>query len=296
MSPSRATCMAESQALVIGICQLKGGVGATTLAAALGGCWARAGKTVTLVDFDDVNPHLTSWAASEASVRAAVSRALRAGIVGSVDSISSPIPGYDGKLRVVPQPIAYHESFHYKANVLEGAASATEFVHALLLALERSSDLSLLDLGGSWGMATFAALPHCARVLCIVDDDPLSVSRSFESLRRLSAESDDGREFDFNRWSVVLNGFTNQVISPETMGMKVRQCGLFQASTEVMFVPFSAPGRDWGSAGVTFYDSADRRARIAIEKICDSIQHFQSGAQAASSFNLLQLLRAMVVR
>jgi len=47
---------------VITLLQFKGGVGTTTLAAALGACWARHDLKTVLVDLDDVSAHLSSWA------------------------------------------------------------------------------------------------------------------------------------------------------------------------------------------------------------------------------------------
>lgn len=259
---------------VIGVCQLKGGVGASTLTAALGACWARHGRRAAIVDLDDINPHLTEWAKVPLSYRAALSAALREGSSRSLKEMSFPVPGYDGKLVLIGQPDTYQESFHFKADVIAGAPSISDFIPALIRSLTHEFDVVLLDLSRSWGMATFASLPLCQHVMLVMDDDPVSVSRSLAALKRIKRETDDPGEFDFRRWCLTLNGYTNRLISRKQLATEVRRNGLIPETAHRFIVPFSERGRDWGAPGQSFYDTADLKTRGVLELMAKTLVPF----------------------
>ncbi|MFM1847168.1 MAG: hypothetical protein RL417_642, partial [Pseudomonadota bacterium] len=197
---------------VIGVCQLKGGVGATTITSALSGCWARHGLSVAMVDLDDVNPHLTMWARASSRQRTMSSYCLRHGEVepARLNELVAPVFGFDGRFVVVPQPELYNDSFHLKANVIDEAPSASDFITSSLAALGREFNVVVFDLGRSWGIASLAALRRCSHVVLVIDDDFVSLERSLANLSRLRQESGDQREFDMQRWSVILNGNTGR--------------------------------------------------------------------------------------
>ncbi|MBN8547778.1 MAG: ParA family protein [Deltaproteobacteria bacterium] len=262
---------------VIGICQLKGGVGASTMAAALASCWARHGLSVALVDLDDVNPQLSDWARVDTSCRKVTSEFLQMGEVPAqrLTEILFAVEGYNGKLFAVGQPNSYHESFHFKAKVIEGAASASEFIHSLVGQLSAQFDVVVLDLGRSWGLATFAALPLCQHVVLVTDDDPVSVDRSLEVLQRLKRESDEPSEFDFSRWSILLNGYTGRLISPQDIQSEVKRAGFLPANATLFVVPFSERGREWGSPGRSFYDCAEASVQDRLRGIASELMYFR---------------------
>lgn len=282
---------------IVAVAQFKGGVGATTLAISIACCWARHGLRVALVDLDDVNPHLTAWACVGESFRESVGQALRRGkVTGSeVAELTFPVETFEGQLVVVPQPSPYHESFQFKADVLEGSASASEFVPALFESLKKNYDIIVIDLGGSWGMASFAALPLCDRILLVVDDDPVSINRSLENLQRLKRESDDEREFNFERWSIVMNGFTNRLMTPKELVSRVKKTKLFPSSSELFVVPFSEPGRDWGRPGYSFYDCADAKSKESIRRLASAVVAISNEPRTKSP-KMLRRLRAAVSR
>lgn len=281
---------------VVGICQLKGGVGASTMSAALASCWARNGLRAAIVDLDDLNPHLTEWAGVAPAYRSALAEHVRNGTLSAavLPEIAFPVESYFAKLVTVGQPDAYHESFQYKANVIAGAQSASEFIPTLIRTLSAEYDAVVLDMSRSWGMATFSALPLCEHVVFVTDDDPVSVSRSMRALARLKRESEDPGEFDFGRWSLLLNGYTNRLVSPKELVAQVRETKLFPQESNLFVVPFSERGRDWGKPGQSFYDTAGPRTRSIIEDMAAALIAFERPANAPSASNFFQRLSSVL--
>lgn len=262
---------------VIGICQLKGGVGGTTITAALGGCWARHGLSVAMVDLDDVNPHLTAWARATSRQRTMSSYCLRHGEVDPtrLNELVAPIFGFDGRFVVVPQPELYNDGFHCKANVIDEAPSASDFITSSLAALGREFNVVVFDLARSWGIATLAALRRCSHVVLIIDDDFISLERSLANLTRLRQESGDLREFDLQRWSVILNGNTGRNLSATEAASIIGRAKLFPAETPLYTLPFSSTAQRWSQGSSTFYEVTDQRCRDILRKIACNLVPFR---------------------
>lgn len=279
---------------VVGVCQLKGGVGATTMAAAMASCWARHGLRVALVDVDDLNPQLTEWANASSACRKVASECLRRGSVPAdrLKELLFPIEGYDGKLVIAPQPNNYNESFHFKANVIAGAASSSDYMYSLLALLSAQFDVVVIDLARSWGIATFSTLPLCQHVLLVCDDDPVTVERSLECLQRLKKESEDPGEFDFSRWSLLLNGYTGRLISPQELDKEIKNAGFLPNDAHLYVIPFSERGRRWGPAGRTFYDCAEPAVQERLREITSALIHFRYEAKRGLAPKFLRKWRS----
>ncbi|MCB0346452.1 MAG: AAA family ATPase [Bdellovibrionales bacterium] len=265
---------------IVSVVHFKGGVGATTVASALASCWARHDLTVALVDFDDVNPQLTEWARAGTSQRKAVSDLLRQGQVPNfrLNELLHPVEGYDGKLVVVPQPERYQDSFHFKADVIQGAPSVALFIDSLFDVLRDEFDIIVVDAGRSWGISTFSVLPLSQQILLVTDDDGMSVRRTLDVLERFAREADDDDEFDLSRWSLVLNAYTGQLLSPKDLSLEIEEMDLFPEAAMLYTLPFSEIGRQWGGPGQSFYDLAEPTVREGVEKIAFNLVPFRQEA------------------
>jgi len=262
--------------MVVGVAQLKGGVGATTIAAALSACWARNDITSVILDFDDLNPQITSWARVAPQQREVVAEFLKRGQVSieRINEILSPVESFEGKLVAVAQPILYNEGFQYKADVLEGVPSSSGFVVGLINAVRPDFDVVVIDLGRSWGVASFSALPHCSTVLLVTDDDGMSVRQTLDNLQRLKAESGGSGEFDFTKWNIVLNAYTGRLINPETLASEIAQMNLMPPEASLYTIPFSERGRQWGAPGQSLFDLAEDSCKQSILKMASNICPF----------------------
>jgi len=262
---------------IVGVCQLKGGVGTSTLSAALGACWARHGLSVGLVDLDDVNPHLTAWSRATPHQRAFASYCLRRGEIDPdrVEELLAPIDGFDGQFVVIPQPDPYHEAFHTKADVIEDAPSASAFISAITKVIGGEFDVVVYDLGRSWGIGTLAALKRCSHVILVVDDDAISLERTLANLTRLRAHSDDPSEFNLPRWSVVLNGYTGRNVSADDAAAAIARTGLFPTDANLYTLPYSKDAERWSEGRMSLYETADQRTRDVVRRIACNLLPFR---------------------
>jgi cellulose biosynthesis protein BcsQ len=281
---------------IIGVCQLKGGVGATTITTALAACWARHGLSVCALDLDDVNPQLTAWARVGISQRTVAAELLRQGEVPAnrINELVFPVEGFEGRLVVVGQPESYNEGFHFKANVLDGAPSSSEFINSLIGNLSSEFDVIIVDLARSWGIATFSLLTICQHILLVTDDDGMSVRRTLDGLHRMRKESDDSDEFDMSKWSLALNAYTGKLISPKDIAMEIQEMELFPSNANLFAVPFSETGRQWGAPGKSFYDLADPKTREVIRKIAGTFVPFAEQAEPAGAAKLIKYVQGLV--
>ena len=280
---------------VIGFAQTKGGVGTTSLAAAFASCWARHGLMVAAVDLDDVNPQLTEWARVGIAQRTVATEFLRQGEVppSRINELLHPVESFDGRLVVVGQPERYNESFHFKADVIEGAPSSSEYIYSLLTTLKSEFDVVVVDFSRSWGISTFAALPHCLRVMLVTDDDGMSVRRTLDAVQRMTRESDDPDEFDLARWSLVLNAYTGRLVAPRDIASEIREMDLFPEESTLYTVPFSESGRQWGAPGQTLYDLGEDKLKYSIRKIAYSLVPFRFDSGEAFLGKILKRFQAL---
>ncbi len=281
---------------VIAVAQMKGGVGSSTLTASLAACWADHELSVCILDLDDINPHLTDWARVSVGKRSLVSELLRQGQVPvyRLSECMASVEGSERSISIIGQPANYHESFHFKADVLEGAPSSQAFIESVVPLLQDNFDIVLVDLGRSWGVSHFATLPLCQQVVLVVDDDALTLKRSIDSLRRLTRESDDANEFDFSKWRMVMNGYSSRLLEPSDVSDECDDSGLFPESMSLHTIQFSEKGRKWGAPGKTFYDLAEEHIRSGIKDLCQEIIPFKRGERKRASRGFFGKLKQAV--
>ncbi len=263
---------------IVAVCQLKGGVGATTITAALAACWAKHELSVAMLDLDDLNPQLTLWSKATSARRRIVSELLLMGEVPAfrVTELAHPIELYGGNLSVIPQPERYQESFHFKADVVESIPSSSEYIRSLIPALQSAFDVVVVDVGRSWGIATFALLPFCRHVLLVGNNDRTTLFHSFENLSRLYRESDDPEEFDLNRWQVIMNtNVIGEELAVEEIREQIEALELFPKSTRITTLAHSRQGSEWSLTEGTLYDLAEESVRGEIEELAFRLVPFR---------------------
>jgi cellulose biosynthesis protein BcsQ len=254
---------------VIGVTQCKGGVGATTVATSLGVSLARSGKSVVLIDLDDLSPQLTMWARVPVTHRVAVGRLIRSGglDVGALRDFIFPVPGFDSRLVVVGQPALYGEGFHLRAPVIEGAPNPADFISQLLTVLSQEYEVVLIDMSKSWGISSFAALRWCDRVLSVMNDDGLAVHMTCAVLKRMSSESGDLEEFNFSKWSGVLNMQSGNRLTESDVVQAFQEYEIVGEPLRCHAISHCDGGRLWGKQGESLYDLATPRVRTQVERL-----------------------------
>jgi MinD-like ATPase involved in chromosome partitioning or flagellar assembly len=287
-NPTGSHTSAASQGIIT-VLQAKGGVGATTIAASLAACWSNHDMGVALIELDDINPQLSDWAGAGLAPRKAVGKMLEKGEVPAnrIKEIAVPVAGYGQRLSVIPLPELYGESFHLKADIIQSAPSSAQYIQSLIGAVRDHFDVVVVDAGKSWGVSAFSLLPLSRHIVCVIDDDSTSFNRTFSNIQRFYRESDDPAEFDFSRWSIVLNGYTGHITDPPEMKDEIARLDLLPDNFPFYVLPFSSSGRDWCSAQSngehkTFYDLADKSVRTTIEQLAYELAPFRRNAPAVA--------------
>lgn len=261
---------------VIGLCHFKGGVGCTSLTAALAACWARHDLTVAMIDLDDVAPHLTVWSQADQAHRLAVSEFIRLGEIpeNRLNETLYPVEGYRGRLVIVPQPETYGDGFHFKSNSIPDAPGIRTFVESLLIELKKEFDIVIIDLGRSWGIATFITLSMCQKILLIMDDDPIGMAQTLKCSERIMQETNNDALLGVKNWNIVLNSYTGLLVTPKELQNRLEQIDLFPPSRGFFVIPYSRKGRVWGSPGKTLYEMSDINTREKIAELAMSCVSF----------------------
>lgn len=268
---------------VVTVAQLKGGVGASTIAAGLAACWARHELSTVIIDLDDLNPQLTDWARVGTAQRKVVAELLRAGSVPShrLDEMLSGVEGFDGGLAVIGQPENYSEAFHFRADVLDRAPSSADFINALIPVLQEEFDVIVIDAGRSWGVSCFASLILSQHVLLITDDDGMSLRRTVDNLLRLYRESEDPAEFDLAKWKIIFNAYTQRLLTPNDVTTEIEELEIFPDTTSLFTIPFSERGRQWGAPGESFYDAAEDHIKEILRDLAFNLIPFRLADKAS---------------
>jgi hypothetical protein len=240
------------------------------------------GLAVALVELDDVNPQLTEWAAVPQAQRQLISELLRHGAVPyyRLPEIVTPVRGHGDSFVVVGLPEFYQESFHYKADILENAASGAEFVRSLLHALRHQYDVVVVDAGRSWGTAAFSALTFSQHVAFVTSTERTASFRSLKNLYRFYRESEDVAEFDFAKWQIVANRPAPG--SGADIHEVLHQFDFLPPGLAVTEIDYSERARDWSRVQHGFYSSAGHTVRETINRFAFSLVPFRASVPPAS--------------
>lgn len=275
---------------VVLVLQCKGGVGASTISAALAACWVRSQMNVALVDLDDVNPQISDWAGVGASQRRLVTEAIKSGVVKSykLRELLATVEGYDNRLSVLSQPDQYGEGFHFKADVIPDAPSISSYISSALEGLQSEFDAVIIDGGRSWGVATFAALQAADRVVCVCDDDEASFRRTIDLLLRMSRESDEPAEFDFKKWHFVVNAFTGRVLEEEAVIEELKRREMIADCATLTTIPYVDAARSWSLSKQTLFELADSGTQEDLATLAYKLVPFQFEPQSKPLYHRLR--------
>jgi MinD-like ATPase involved in chromosome partitioning or flagellar assembly len=261
--------------------QLKGGVGSSTLVTSFASSWAYHGYSVAILDLDDINPTITRWSQVKPEARHLMGEFIKAGKIpeNRLAEICTAVAGYEGSLTVIGQPLLYRESFHLKAEILENAPSAVEFIEESLPHLLKAGDILLVDTGRSWGVSTFKFLSASEKIILVIDDDSSSMIATAENLHRLFRESDDTSEFQFAKWSIIINASGEGNLQEAEVRRRFEEIDLAFEGMPIFFIPSSEKGRNWTlSPAKTLYDLTTTEVREGFDQVASKLLPFHHAA------------------
>lgn len=274
--------LGNKQRRVIAVTQMKGGVGASTVVSSLAALFASQEKSVAIVDLDEVTCNLTEWSMVPQSNRTVVSELVRGAAQFSEclrDALYRP-EAYKGGVAVFPQPSMFQEGLHVKAPVLNGAPQGSDFIQHLFPLLIGEFDIVLVDCSKSWGIATLATLGWCEKIVLLIDEEPLSLQSTFQSLARLRDESGDVDEFNFTKWSLVLNKFTGKKTSMKEILAWASEADLFTSDSKIFALGFSNQATKASGPGESLYERADSKLKKEFVTLADFLAGTAKEVQA----------------
>jgi len=257
---------------VLGLTHTKGGVGATSLAASFAAAAASRKVSTVLIDFSVVNPDITLWSNYGIAAQSALKKAYETSTIGPslVKDILEPAPDGRSNLHILGQLERYIDAYRYHIDNPELGSGTSDMVEKLIDSLSQEFELVVIDLGNHWGVATLSALAVCTHVFFVVDEAPWSFARSVQALRRISAESEDPSEFDYRKWSILVNGCSHDSEAAKLLA-SAQMDDFFISKVNSFGVPLSKRGADWLEGNRTLYDNADKPFQIALDEVLKSV-------------------------
>jgi MinD-like ATPase involved in chromosome partitioning or flagellar assembly len=138
-------------------------------------------------------------------------------------------------------------------------------VEALISLLSDEFDFVLIDLGATWGVSTLSALSLSSSVFFLVEGTRQNMIGSFANLARISAESDDPSEFDYRKWTVLVNCLDTQN-EANSLYNSIDNT-IFGKSVSLFNIPLSSKGSDWCVSGYTLYGHGSKAYIQSIDEI-----------------------------
>lgn len=258
---------------VLTVAHSKGGVGASSFAVSCADAISRFGKSVVLVDLALASPDITRWASYDLLQQSALKKFFlnTENSAVQIREIVKASPSSNLNLSVVGQLESYVLSFKMHVDVPDNAVSTFDSIERLLEKLTEDFEFVVLDIGNSWGVSALSALALSTQVCFVTEGTKQNMIRSLENVKRLSAESEDPSEFDFRKWSIIVNGTESMKRARQIYQDCEESCPLStvvsSSSIPVWGMPISARGADWSISSYTLYAAGDRDYVSSIDEI-----------------------------
>lgn len=242
----------------------KGGVGGTTVAAALGELLAEQGKGVLLVDTDNIRQSLSRFLQARPFINEVLTAILRGERPVTPDFVNQSIVQVWADVPSLScLPPAAPELFEERSHPL----MAQHMVN-VLEALEQKFDFIIVDGAACRGTLRRVLLRAADSVAFVTDGDPASVFASFEQLRRTREElSPDARIRMLLNHSSFRRGLRPSRVRDELIGMESLKEGEWCMES----LPFCHKLSCWPGSGMAPYLSGSLAARRSLRKLLDQL-------------------------
>jgi Mrp family chromosome partitioning ATPase len=236
----------------------KGGVGVTTVAAALGDAFVAAGRRVALWDFDVESQDLSRFL----QVRPYVNENLQALFDQqrpvTEDFVSQcAVPVWaDSELRCIT-PIAETD------NLYAAHAAYSRILVSLLEVFDGLFDCLVVDVGSARGAMLKVLYQAADTVVFVVTPDPAGLFSGAERLRRAKAALSPAGEVVVLENSLGLGGLSRGFFRTEF----ARAAGLDDGAWCAEAVPLSVSAGRWAGSGETFYTLGGKGVARAFDGV-----------------------------
>lgn len=269
---SRRAEKSRSGTLVV-VLGAKGGVGATSVVAAIGDCLSARNEDVALVDMDFESQDLSRFLQAKPFVNERLSQILSAATAASDDVVREATSRVweNENLYCVSPPI---ESY----DLVSGVDSAAKGYHALLEMLDEQHSYVVVDVGHASGTLLDTLIKIADVAVLVINRDP---SSSFAALNKthkikslLAADS---------RLLIVENESPKGVQSlllQQEFGALLEDSRIEWGSAAL---PYSAVGSKWPASGATLFSLGSKSTKTAISELVSNICSKQTAGAPRSA-------------
>lgn len=250
----------------------KGGLGVTTLVAALGDLGAELGKRTAVIDFDLETQDLSRFLQVRPFVNETLSGILEQQkplVQELVEECAIQVWGEEDRLFAVPPPAGL-EHMH------DPASPACRILVSFFEILDSLFDVVLIDRGSVGGLLRKTLHRISDHIIYVSSNDPASLYASVEGIKDAYASMSPGGKI----W--VVRGFPGTSPLPGSLVTEeiVRAARLSREVVLDMEIPRSRPGGAWPGSGGTYYSRAESRGRKALRRIATTTGIFGTHGRA----------------
>ncbi len=263
----------------------KGGVGVTSVAAAVGEGLFRSGKQVALVDLDFETQDLSRFL----QVRPFINENLRSLLDGQTPVTAESVAeclvplweGEDGYM-VMP-PVCDTDDLYVPSS------NQTRVLLSILEALDSQFDTVVVDLGGARGEIGRLFLRTADKLVFVVNSDPASMYASAEKL--LQARSVLSADCQI---AIINNGWHGSGVSEKVLrGEFLRAVKLEDHPSKWFQLPFCKQGVRWPGSGGTLFSQSNKPIRRVFEQLLEGIEVVESLPEKSGVFGIFKVKVAL---
>lgn len=226
----------------------KGGVGVTTIAAALAECVNTLGRRVVIVDCDFETQDCSRFLQARPFLNENLKLLLeeeRAVTEESVEECLNLIWEDDNSIRCMPPIIESEELYNSNSQFPRTYLSILEV-------LDHKNDVVVIDIGSAHGALRKMFYRIADKLIFVVNDDPASMYASVDKLARIRSCLSAGAQLCVVENCIGIEGLGNKLLRKEFS----RAARLDNSHWSSDSIPFCSLGKRWPGSGSTLFTQA----------------------------------------
>ena len=242
----------------------KGGVGVTSIVAALGEALADQGKKTLLCDFDVESQDLSRFLQAKPYVNESLQHLFDGSRPLTSDYVTQTYTQVwmDEPNLFCMSPIAESEAFYI------GSARFSRALFSVLEILDETFECIVIDIGSARGSLLQTLYRLADTVLFVLNNDPATLYASAERIRKARKIISADAEI-----MVIENGLKNAQLSPKVMReefTRVTQIAPEEWSKDS--IPFCAQANKWPGSGATLYSLGKSSLSVGLRGLLANLK------------------------
>ncbi len=261
---------ASNTGTLISFVHVRGGVGNTSTALALGNQFASLGYSTLLGDFDFIKQDLTQWAVYGPAARKELRSLFQSKAPVTRDSVRTIVEDIElpnGSMSFLGAAASHSEGVLGYGLGQYSNEPTDDRLEEIILELLHNYEVLVLDCGNMWGVSTLTALALSSRVVCVLPDDEFGMTSTLKTIKRLAQESEDPLEFDFSKWEYMTFSRGIQNKTEEVMSL-IQSYGFDHTQLIVNQIPQQKKANLWLLDRSDVLGLADKHYGEFLERTC----------------------------